>query len=237
MKAFCCFLFVCVALSEPKQTVPERAAALDQQLASRVVSDVNIATARTQLNVILSRPEFRQVSAEPGALERWKRAFGQWLADRFGGLLKAIAQHPTTSQVIFWLAALGACGFLAFLLVRIDPRTSVWRSSHAATTPVSLTSDWVKLAFVASERGELNKAIQCLYWAAVNWLQTSGALPSAAGLTPRELARTVRGTAAGAELNRLTSSLERFWYACVPATAEDFATCVQSLEALGCKVQ
>lgn len=240
MKAFCCFLlFCCAALSEPDITVQDRATALDQQLTSPVVADVNIARAKTQLHAILSRAEFRQLSAEPSALERWRRAFVHWLADHLGGLFKALAQHPTTSQIIFWMAAIGACGFLAFLLFRIfgDVRTSAWTSSKRTASPVTPTNDWVKQAFLASERGDLNRGIQCLYWAGVKWLQISGALPSAAGLTPRELARTARTTAAGNEINRLTWSLERFWYACVPATAEDFAACVRSLEALGCKVQ
>ena len=240
MKAFCCFLLLCCfALSEPDITGQDRATALDQQLASPAVPDVNIATAKTQPHAILSRPEFRQLSAGPSAVERWKRALARCLTDHFGRLFKALARHPTTSRIIFWVAALTACAFLVFVLFRIfgDAGASGWRSSKLTAPPMPVTNDWITQAFLASERGEVNKAIQCLYWAAVNSLQTSGELPSTPGLTPRELVRKAGTTAVSTQLSHLTSSLEHFWYGCAPATPDDFMACVRLVEVLGCRVR
>jgi hypothetical protein len=240
LKAICCFLLVsCVAVAESQVAAPDRSTALDHQLSSPLVAGVNIASAKVQLSGILSRPEFRRISREPSAMERWKKALEQWLSRRFARMFNALAQHPATSQLIFWIAAVGACGFLAFLLFRIfgESRASTWGPRPTSGPGAPIPSNWVMQALLASERGEFNKGIQCLYWAAVNFLQASGALPRAAGLTPRELARKAQATSVSADLNTLTGSLERFWYACLPASAEDFAACVRCLEALGCKVQ
>lgn len=176
---------------------------------------------------------------QPSAWDRLKQQIGEWLLKQLAAIFKAAAQHPTTSQVVFCVAAVGALGVIAFLLFRLfwsEERTSLSVSPSVPATERNF-SQWIAAARAASQSGDLNKAIQCLYWAAILSLENAGMLPRTTGLTPRELLKTVRARSEAVELRHLTSSLERFWYARVPATEDDFAACVRSVEALGCRVE
>ena len=193
--------------------------------------------AQQQLKEILSAPEFSETVHGPSAWERLKQQLMQWLGAQLEGLFKALGRHPTTTEIVFWGAALGALGVIAFLLFQLFRRRekASWSSSAAEVGPSQTWNEWLQGARSASERGDLNKAIQCVYWAAVGWLQNAGTLPKTAGLTPRELLRGAAGKSI--ELRSLTSSLERFWYGRTPASMDDYMTCLRSFEALGCKVE
>ncbi|MBV9266302.1 MAG: DUF4129 domain-containing protein, partial [Acidobacteriaceae bacterium] len=69
-------------------------------------------------------------------------------------------------------------------------------------------------------------------------LQAIGALPNDLTHTPREYVRVLSGTQTAENtksFRTLANAIERCWYACMPATPEDFSICLKSLEALGCK--
>ncbi len=203
-------------------------------IASPKTSRVSESFARQQLKEILAAPEFSETVHGPSAWERLKQQMLHWLGAQFEGLFKALARHPTTTEIVFWGAALGALGVIAFLLFQLFRRREKVRSHQSAAdaTPGQSWNEWLKGARTASERGDLNKAIQCVYWAAVDWLQNGGTLPKTAGLTPRELLQTGKSV----ELRALTAALERFWYGRMPASMDDYMTCLRSVEALGCKV-
>ncbi len=175
---------------------------------------------------------------EPSAWERWQRQIGVWLGKKLENLVKSIERHPTTSQAIFWAGALGSLAFIAFQLFRL------FRTGHSSTAPVpnagalvaQNATEWLAAARSAADGGDLNRAIQCSYWAAIICLQSAGTLPKSAGHTPREFLRAIQLTHATQHLRSLTAALERFWYGRLPATAEDFNAFLQSVEALGCKL-
>ncbi|HEX4749480.1 MAG TPA: DUF4129 domain-containing protein [Bryobacteraceae bacterium] len=214
-------------------------AALEQQVLSPKPLGVSVAIAKHGLKQILAQPEFSAMTRQPNAWDRLKTLIGKWTLEHLHNLFKAIAQHPTTSQIVFWIAAVGAVGLIAFLLFRLFARDegSAWIYPSTSHAPQKTSADWILAARSASQSGQLNTAIQCLYWAAVLWLETAGVLAKTNGLTPRELLRTIAAGSEASELRNLTSSLERFWYGRSPATPADFAACLRSLEALGCPLE
>jgi hypothetical protein len=234
LKAISCFLVgLAVAFASP-ETNSNRLAAIERQIASPQVLGVADPSAPAKhLQRILSRPEFAESVHGPSAWERWKRQIDAWLSDRLSRIFKAAARHPATSQTVFWIAAVGAVGVIAFVLFRIFRRDEYTGYTSPVQNAISTTSrDWVRLARLAADAAQYNKAIQCLYWAAVLELQDEGLLPKSTGLTPRELVRAACSTAVGNELRKLTSALERFWYASMPASSADFTACMQYVDAL-----
>lgn len=213
--------------------------ALQQQLLSPKPVGVPIAVAKHNLKQILAQPEFSALTRQPSWWDRLKLAFEKWLSEHLQSLFKAMAQHPTTSQIIFWAAAVGALALIAFVLFRIfaSEERRAWIPTAAAGSRQRNSTDWIRAARTAGRASDFNKAIQCLYWAAVVWLETAGVLAKTNGLTPRELLRSIATRKEAGEFRNLTLSLERFWYARGSATGADYAACLRSLEALGCPVE
>jgi len=195
-------------------------------------------SARGKLKAILAAPEFAQTMREPSAWERWERQFGAWLGKKLEFLIRSIARHPTTSQAIFWTAALGSLALIALQLFRLFRTGAISppQLPNAESPSVQSSAEWLSAARSAAQRGDLNRGIQCSYWAGIVCLQDAGTLPKSAGHTPRELLRALQVPAATGDLRNLTLSLERFWYGRTPATADDFAASLRSVEALGCKL-
>lgn len=235
MKAISCFLLALATAFATPEANPDRVTALQRQIASPQAHDIaDPSKPSRHLQQILSRPEFAESLQGPSAFERWKRQAEAWFSDHLARLFKAAAQHPTTSQIVFWAAAISALALITFVLFRIftgDERKN-WMTPSAQNVHSTGPGDWFRAAHLAADGGDYNRAIQCLYWAVVLHLQDVGALPKTIGLTPREYVRAARDNAAGAELRKLTSALELFWYACVPASSEDFAACVRFADAL-----
>lgn len=194
--------------------------------------------ARQQLKEILAAREFAETTRQPSAWERWKQQLAAWLGSRLMALITSIAQHPSTSQVIFWAAAVGSLCFIAFQLFRLFRRDEllISRLSNAGAPASQNVSEWIAAARSAAERGELSKAIQCVYWAAIVHLQATGSLPKTGGRTPREFLRDLQAASASEYLRSLTSSLERFWFAGAPASKGDLAACLRAAEGLGCRL-
>jgi Domain of unknown function (DUF4129) len=194
--------------------------------------------ARQQLKQILAMREFAETMRGRSAWERWKQQLAAWFEKLFAALIGSIAKHPSTSQAIFWAAALGSLAVIAFQLFRLFRRDGVLKLPLADAGLISRqnTPEWIAAARSSAERGELSKAIQCVYWAAIAQLQSTGSLPKTAGLTPREFLRDLRAASASESLRSLTSALERFWFAGRPASADDFAACLRAVQGLGCKL-
>ncbi len=216
----------------------ERAHQLQHALSSSsVLGAGNGTNVSHQLQTILAAPEFASNVRAPTALDNWLRQLALWFADQLKSLVESAARHPTTSQFVFWAVALAALALIAMCLFRLFHGNSAplnLSSNPPVTVPAS-ASEWVTAARAAASRGDLNQGIQCLYWAAVVHLQSDGVLPRAGSHTPREFLRALPPSNAH-EFRTLTLAVERFWYAHNPAVAADFSTCLQSLEALGCKL-
>ena len=194
--------------------------------------------ARQQLQEILARRDFVETMRDLSPWERWKQQLGLWMQKHFAALIGAIAQHPSTSQAIFWIAAIGSLCVIAFQLFRLFGNRDLldFRLPHVEVPGTQNTPEWITAARSAAEKGELSKAIQCVYWAAIVHLQNIGSLPKMGSRTPREFLRDLRAPSASEYLGSLTSSLERFWYARSAATGEDFAACLRAVQGLGCKL-
>jgi hypothetical protein len=198
------------------------------------------------LKSILARPEFKQV-APPNILQRWAQQAQAWIAEWLSRLFAFAAQHPTGSQVLFWTLIVGAVLALGFWLFNLWERAD---RIPSVPTPLSLEhklltwQEWLLAAREAAANGDHRQAIRSAYWAAIARLQHDRALRINLTDTPRErlrfLAQSTRKTTAlpatqMEPLTRITTSLERHWYAKMPVNSDDVARTFENVEALGCK--
>lgn len=180
----------------------------------------------------------------PNAWDRLLARIGAWITDLLGRIFGFVAHESGASRFFFWLLLLAATATLGFVLVRVWNRDARAPSLPTFAGPLTLRNweEWILAARAASASGDLARAIQCAYWAGITRLQDIGSLPQDPTRTPREYVRLLAphlpdAALRGSALRSLTSSLERFWYARLAATADDFTACLNSLEALGCRVQ
>ena len=194
--------------------------------------------ARAKLDRILARREFAGIGP-PSAWELLRERIAAWMADLLRRIFEFLGVDSASGAILFWVLLAGAVGALVFLLLRswmrgerTEPLTSAGRGVHARTS-----LDWIRTARAAAEQSDWRRAIQCAYWAGIVHLEEAGTLPRNRAQTPREYLRLLAPSASSTPLGALTTRLERFWYARSPAGAQDFAACLDSLEALGCRVK
>jgi hypothetical protein len=194
------------------------------------------ADVRSVLKRILARPEFAG-NGPPSAWERFRQRVFAWIGRWLARFFTAMGGHATGAWLVFWLVLIGAAGLLAFWVIQRARNTAGLQLSGAPQdVPVRTWDEWIAAAQGAARAGDLRSAVQCSYWAGVTRLQAKGALPPDRTRTPREYLRALAASESAGPFRALAQSLERCWYAYVPATPEDFSRCLQSLEALGCKV-
>lgn len=194
------------------------------------------ADARAVLKRILARPEFAG-NGPPSAWERFRQRVFAWVGRWLARFFEAFGGHATGAWLVFWLVLIGVAGLLAFWLVQRARSTAGLQLSGAPhDVPVRSWDEWIAAAQAAANAGDMRAAVQCSYWAGVTRLQANGALPPDRTRTPREYLRALAASEAVGPFRALAQSLERCWYAYLPATPEDFSRCLQSLEALGCQV-
>jgi len=210
---------------------------LAQQLENVSAAPTAPASARVQLDRILARREFAGVGP-PGPWERLLQFIGGWILGILRKIFDFARQHPTGETILFWLLAVTAAGVPVFWLLRL--RVGKRRTAPSqAEQPVPDWSwqQWVVLAREARELGDARAAIHCAYWAGVVRLQDARLLPRDLTRTPREYLRLMPDReSAYAPLAALTSALERFWYADLPAGPDDLRESLNHLEALGCSL-
>lgn len=206
----------------------------DQLSNYAAVRRTSAAEGQAAMRAILARPEFEH-ELPPSAWERLRDAIGRWMAQVFGRLFKAVSDH-TPATVMFWGLLTIALGVILWVILR---RTRLQTSLHLSGTAVPLATrtwdDWILAAQTAAQAGDLRSAVQCAYWAGVTRLQASGVLPKGGTRTPREYLRLLKTQTENSPFRMLAGTLERCWYACVPATPDDYQNCLRSLEALGCR--
>jgi hypothetical protein len=191
--------------------------------------------ARNSLNAVLSRPEFAP-EPPPGTLERIRRRLSRWVGELFARLFGSMADH-ISSNVVFWVSLAIAFGLIISILLRRVRQESALKLSGSLPAPsIRSWDEWISAAQSAARSGDLRHAIQCAYWAGVTRLQSAGLLPKDRTRTPREYLRSLNAQRDTSAFRTLAQTLERCWYAYIPATEDDFNACLRSLEALGCRV-
>ncbi len=200
--------------------------------------------ARAELDRILAGSQFKKVRP-PSPWELWRQRVNAWLLRQIDRFLQSIARHPIGAKLLFWLLLAGGVAFVAFLVYRLFLRHDRLNEFHTTPSPTTTRSwqEWVRSAREAAARGDYREAIHSAYWAGITRLQDAEALPRDRAKTPREYLRalaTPRAAAAESHgkfrdpLAKLTTHLERAWYANRGAGAEDFTDTLHQLEALGC---
>jgi hypothetical protein len=201
--------------------------------ASRVPGDV-----RAKLDRILARREFAGIGP-PSAWELLRERIGAWIARMLQRFFEFLGVDAESGVFFFWILLAAAVGALGFLLLRWWMRGEraqpLLTGGHAAR--LRGAPDWIRSARAAAARNDWRTAVHCAYWAGVASLEETGALPFNRTRTPREALRALARSPLAAPLKELTQRLERFWYARAAAGADDFAACLESLEALGCQVR
>jgi len=202
-------------------------------------------TARPELNRILASPEFGAVRP-PSAFDLLKQRIAAWIQRMLLKLFSRISGHPLGVKIFFWTLLICAVAFVGFMILRLFQRGNPFQELNPASAVISAWSwqQWVRNARQSAERGDFREAIHSLYWAGISRLEDVEALPRDRSKTPREYLRLAKETRATNErmeekfldpLARLTTRLERIWYADDTATAAEFAESMAQVEALGCQ--
>lgn len=200
--------------------------------------------ASAKLERILARREFAGIGP-PSAWELLRQRIAAWVQNLLRRIFARIPTDSTAGAILTWMLLAGGVGALGCLLVlmwkRDDRAGLLPADSLRARARTSL--DWIRAAREAAAQRDWRRAVQCAYWAGIVGLEETGALPSDRTRTPREYLRLLAPSSPNAAspfaapLAALTARLERFWYARSSAGADDFAACLDSLEALGCQVK
>lgn len=194
--------------------------------------------ARSRLNDIFRRPEFRGLSG-PGPATLWWRRITSWIGDRLMSLFARLHLHvPTGNGVAYTLIAVAlvllSLGLYRNLSAHSRPDG---RMGLASVGPLS-APDWsasVRSALDAAEHGDFRAAIHHAYWAAVARLEDVGVFPRDRSQTPRELLCLLDAHPdEKMPFRDLVARFELVWYGYRPPSAADWQDTRTQLERIGC---
>jgi hypothetical protein len=193
------------------------------------------AARRADLNLILARPEFRDVSG-PGWTDRLKQRLLSFLLHNLGRLFRSVA-IPTISKYFVYALMGAALAFLGYFAYR----TLVSDNHFETVVPTDLTVSakewaiWLQEARASAARNEWREAIHLAYWAGISFLERQGTWKPDRARTPREYLRLLSIASEHREtLVALTRIFELAWYAKRDASEGTFSQALQELEKLGC---
>ena len=202
--------------------------------------------AKNSLATILSRREFGGVKG-PSRWDLFRQRVIRWIEDLLLRILGQIGRYPIGVKILFWVITIGVIVWLAFVLFRYWTRRA---TLDELQTPDSVAyvrtwQEWIQAAREAAARGDYREAVHSAYWAGISFLEDSDLVRKDRTRTPREYMRLVSNStqlvATGRKtreaLSALTVVLEQVWYGRRPASNHDFANALQSVEALGCRLQ
>jgi hypothetical protein len=202
--------------------------------------------AAATLERILSRREFGGVKG-PSAWDLFRQRVIQWLIRLLGSIFQRIGKYPIGVSIFFWALIVGVVLWLALILFRYwTRRAGLEELQSPESVAYSRTwQEWIQAAREAANRGDYREAIHSAYWAGISSLEDSEVVRKDRTRTPREYMRLVSNStqlvATGRKtreaLSALTVTLEQVWYGRRPASNQDFANALQSVEALGCQLQ
>jgi hypothetical protein len=206
-------------------------------------------SSRTALERILSRREFGSVKG-PSAWDLFRQRVNRWIEELLVRFLRQIGRYPMGATFLFWLVILAVVVWLAVFLFRYWIRREARDELRALDSVDSVAyvrtwQEWVQAARAAATRGDFREAVHSAYWAGVSYLEDSEVVRKDRTRTPREYMRLVShstqlvasGRKTREALSALTVVLEQVWYGMQPASDQDFAKAMQSVEALGCQLQ
>ena len=197
---------------------------------------VDVSSRRSELNSILSRPEFGDIHG-PTWLDHLKLRIIEFLLGILRRLFRSSA-IPTISK--YFVYVLMAVALLA--LVYIAYR-SIWRGQEVAEVvpkdlPISAKewATWLQEARAAAAKGDWRDAVHRAYWAGISFLERQGFWKPDRARTPREYLRLLSVSSDKREtLAALTRIFELSWYAKRDASEGTFSETLAELEKLGCR--
>jgi hypothetical protein len=203
-------------------------------------------SARPTLERILTRREFGAVKG-PSRLELFRQRVIREIQRFLVRLLESIGRYPIGARVLFWLILGAVVVWLAVVLFRYWTRRAALEELQAPDSVafVRTWQEWIQAAREAATRGDFREAVHSAYWAGISYLEDNQVVRKDRTRTPREYMRMVSNStqlvATGRKtreaLSTLTVVLEQVWYGRRPASNQDFAQALQSVEALGCQLQ
>lgn len=201
---------------------------------------------KATLDRILSRREFGAVKG-PSAWDLFRQRVIQEIARLLGSVFQQIGRYPMAAKALFWLVILAVVVWLALVLFRYWTRRAALEELQApgAVAYIRTWQEWIQAAREAATRGDFREAVHSAYWAGISYLEDCEVVRKDRTRTPREYVRLVSNAtqlaASGRKtreaLSSLTIVLEQVWYGRRPASNQDFANALQSVEALGCQLQ
>jgi hypothetical protein len=220
---------------------------LSNQLKTYADAQTRTATnARPALEQILSRREFGSVHA-PSQWDLFRQRVSRWIAEMLSRVFRQLERYPIGAKILLWSILLAVVVWLAVVLFRYWTRRTVLEQLQ---TPDSVAfvrtwQEWVHAAREAAARGDFREAVHSTYWGGISYLEDNQVVRKDRSRTPREYMRLVSNATQLATSGRktrealaaLTQVLEQVWYGRRPASNQDFASAMQSVEALGCQLQ
>jgi hypothetical protein len=201
---------------------------------------------RNSLAKILSRREFGGVKG-PSSWDLFRQRVIQWIENLLVRILGQIGRYPMGAKLLFWLILVAVVVWLAVVLFRYWTRRATLDELKApdSVAYVRTWQEWIQAAREAAVRGDYREAVHSAYWAGISYLEDSELVRKDRTRTPREYMRLVSnstqlvatGRKTRESLYALTVVLEQVWYGRRPASKQDFAQALQSVEALGCQLQ
>jgi hypothetical protein len=202
--------------------------------------------ARPALEQILSRREFGGVRP-PSRWELFRQRIIRELENLVVRILQSIGRYPIGTKIFFWAILLAVVVWLAVMLFRYWTTRAALEELQAPdlVAYVRTWQEWIQAARQAAARGDFREAVHSAYWAGISSLEDNQMVRKDRTRTPREYMRLVSNStqlvATGRKtreaLSSLTVILEQVWYGRRPASNQDFAQALQSVEALGCHLQ
>jgi Domain of unknown function (DUF4129) len=202
--------------------------------------------AAAALQRILNRREFGAVKG-PSAWDLLKQRIYEWIANVFLSVFQQVGRYPMSARIFFWAVIVAVVVWLAMVLFRYWTRKARLDELEAPDSVAYLRTwqEWIQASREAAARGDYREAVHSAYWAGISFLEDREVVGKDRTRTPREYVRLVSNStqlmATGRKtrdaLSALTVTLEQVWYGRKPASNQDFANALQSVEALGCQLQ
>lgn len=200
---------------------------LDELASPGQVPAAELQRERLELSSILSSGEF----PPPRRESLWRRLLDVF----FGWMNRLLSQASGSGTHTGWggilligAVILAACGGLVWwfrrtVRTRYALQEGVDRSSDGRLSEKADWRAWLDEAQGLADEERWQESIHRVYWAAVAQLESRGLWRHDAARTPREYLELVSaGSAMRGDLEKLTWSLEKFWYAGQPAGQQDY---------------
>jgi len=195
--------------------------------------------AKGKLDEILTRREFQGVEG-PSWFDQLRARIQNWILEFLEKFFGGLESHPTLGNILLWVAVGAAVFLLMLFLMRYFLKSTESPSLKLeAEGPKSHTwKDWGRDALAAAGRGDYREAIHMAYWAGIFRMEELGSWQADRSRTHREYLRLLAADDVHrAPLARMTTRFELVWYGGSPASARDFESVIEQLEALGCNLR